>query len=138
TLMLELLLTRIFSVTLWYHLAFIAISIAMFGMTLGAMLVYLLRRRFTPQRTGSNLTWSAAAFGSASVISVLVNLRVRLSGDPWAATSASALLALSLAYVVAAVPFVFSGITVSIALTQFPGQVGRLYAADLAGAALGC
>jgi hypothetical protein len=34
TLMLEVLLTRIFSVTLWYHLAFVAVSIAMFGMTL--------------------------------------------------------------------------------------------------------
>ena len=37
-----------------------------------------------------------------------------------------------------AVPFVFSGIAVTIALTRFPTQVGRLYAADLAGAALGC
>jgi len=36
------------------------------------------------------------------------------------------------------VPFVFSGIAVSVALTQFPRQVGRLYAADLLGAALGC
>ncbi len=31
TLMHEILLTRIFSVTMWYHFAFMAISIAMFG-----------------------------------------------------------------------------------------------------------
>ena len=30
------------------------------------------------------------------------------------------------------------GIAVTLALTRFPGQVGRLYAADLVGAALGC
>ena len=41
TLMLQILLTRIFSVTLWYHFAFMAVSIAMFGMTMGAILVYL-------------------------------------------------------------------------------------------------
>ena len=39
TLMYEILLTRIFSVTMGYHFAFMAISIAMFGMTLGAMLM---------------------------------------------------------------------------------------------------
>jgi len=39
TLMYEILLTRIFSVTMWYHFAFVAISVAMFGMTVGAILV---------------------------------------------------------------------------------------------------
>ena len=41
TLMYEVLLTRIFSVTMWYHFAFVAISVAMFGMTVGALVVYL-------------------------------------------------------------------------------------------------
>jgi hypothetical protein len=35
----QILLTRIFSVTMWYHFAFVAISIAMFGLTAGALLV---------------------------------------------------------------------------------------------------
>ncbi len=78
TLMLELLLTRIFSVTLWYHLAFIAISLAMFGMTLGAMLVYLRRKRFGPQHAWFNLTWSTAAFSTTSVLSVVLILRIPL------------------------------------------------------------
>ena len=33
TVMFEVLLTRVFSLTMWYHFAFMAISIAMFGMT---------------------------------------------------------------------------------------------------------
>src|SRR3954468_5323234 len=36
---LELLLTRIFSVTMWYHFAFMAISLAMFGLAAGAVFV---------------------------------------------------------------------------------------------------
>ena len=50
TLMYEILLTRIFSVTMLYHFAFVALSVAMFGMTVGALLVYLLPRLFTPAR----------------------------------------------------------------------------------------
>src|SRR5918995_6249116 len=46
TLMLEIALTRIFSVTMWYHFAFVAISVALFGMTAGALIVHLFPRRF--------------------------------------------------------------------------------------------
>ena len=43
----------------------------------------------------------------------------------------------ALTYLVISVPFIFSGITVSLVLTRFPQQVSRLYAVDLVGAALG-
>jgi hypothetical protein len=38
TLMLQIIETRIISVVSWYHLAFFVISIAMFGLTAGAVL----------------------------------------------------------------------------------------------------
>ncbi len=41
----EILLTRIFSVVMWYHFASMAIAIAMFGLSVGGLLPYLLRRR---------------------------------------------------------------------------------------------
>ena len=44
-LQLELFLTRIFSVTMWYHFAFMAISLAMFGLAAGAVLVEMHARR---------------------------------------------------------------------------------------------
>ena len=50
-LMHEILLTRIFSVTLWYHFAFVAISVAMFGMTVGAVKKHLARARARLRRT---------------------------------------------------------------------------------------
>jgi hypothetical protein len=40
TLMLQIIETRIISVISWYHLAFFVISIAMFGLTAGAVFVY--------------------------------------------------------------------------------------------------
>ena len=46
TLMYEIMLTRIFSVTMWYHFAFVAVSVALFGMTLGALIVHLWPRWF--------------------------------------------------------------------------------------------
>ena len=41
TLLLELALTRIFSVVFYYHFAFLAISIALFGLGVGGVLSYL-------------------------------------------------------------------------------------------------
>ena len=133
TLMLEILLTRIFSVTMWYHFAFMAISIAMFGMTVGALVVY---RR--PARAGENVTdrlaSSTLAYAVTIVAGFLVYLRIPFIGD--ASPKSIALLAAS--YLVIAVPFVWSGISVALVLSTFPKHVGGLYAADLLGAALGC
>ena len=41
TLMLEVLDTRLLSVLTWYHLSFLAVSVAMLGMAAGAVLVFV-------------------------------------------------------------------------------------------------
>src|SRR5262250_3385810 len=41
TLMYEVILTRLLSVVSWYYLAFVSVSMAMFGMTAGALFVHL-------------------------------------------------------------------------------------------------
>jgi hypothetical protein len=137
TLMYEILLTRIFSVTMWYHFAFMAISVAMFGMTVGALLVYIFPAFFTPQRAERHLALSSLLFAAAIIISFLTHLAVPVFVDRNLLTL-SGLYALTLTYVSLSLPFIFSGIAVSLALTQFPRNISRLYAADLAGAALGC
>src|SRR5206468_3931036 len=43
-----------------------------------------------------------------------------------------------LAFTLIAVPFLFGGVVVCVALTRFPAFTGKLYAADLAGSAAGC
>lgn len=134
TLMYEILLTRIFSVTMLYHFAFVAISVAMFGMTVGALIVYLFPRVFRAETAHRDLAVSAALFSPLILLSFLTQLSVPFRIHP----SIVAIYAIVFTYAVIAVPFVAGGIAVSVALTRFPSRVSRLYAADLAGAALGC
>ncbi len=136
TLMYEVLLTRIFSVTMYYHFAFVAVSVALFGMTLGAVLVYLLPRLFQPQRVQRQMAINSLLFGITVILTFITHLKLEYKslGEPKTANPFS----LAGTYVLISIPFIFSGISVCLALTRFTRQVSRLYAADLAGAALGC
>jgi hypothetical protein len=134
TLMYEILLTRIFSVTMWYHFAFVAVSVAMFGMTVGAILVYLFPKYFQSDKAQYHLALSALWFSITIVFSFLTHLSI-----PFAIhKSLAGIYTIGLTYFVISIPFVFSGVCVCIALTKFPDQISKLYAADLAGAAVGC
>ena len=133
TLMYEVLLTRIFSVTMMYHFAFVAISVALFGMTVGALIVYLLPDRFPPEKTNERLIVFSFLFSVSIVLSFLTQLSVPFIAR-W---SLAGVYSATLIYLVTAIPFIFSGVCVCLALTRFPGQISRLYAADLVGAAVG-
>ena len=134
TLTYEILLTRIFSVTMLYHFAFVALSLAMFGMTVGALVVYLLPSLFPTNQLRERLALIAVLFPVTLVLSFLTQLSIPFRLHP----SIVAVYAIGFTYAVIAVPFVVSGIAVCLVLTRFPRDVSRLYAADLAGAALGC
>jgi hypothetical protein len=134
TLMYEILLTRIFSVTMWYHFAFVAISVAMFGMTVGALIVYLKPAWFPAERVRRQLAVGSVIFPVLVVASFLTQLSIPFRVHP----SIVAIWAIVLTYAVIAAPFVLSGVIVALTLTRFPRDVGRLYAFDLIGAALGC
>lgn len=133
TLMYEILLTRIFSVTMWYHFAFMAISIALFGMTVGAIVVYMFPRYFVQDRVKYHLALSSFLFSSFIVVSFLIHIAIPFGVfGSWLG-----IFFMTFTYVVISIPFIFSGICIALALTKFPKQVSRLYAADLAGAAIG-
>ncbi len=134
TLTYEILLTRIFSVTMLYHFAFVALSLAMFGMTVGALIVYLLPSFFPTNRLHDRWALFAVLFPVALVLSFLTQLSIPFRVHP----SVVALYAIGFTYAVIAVPFILSGIVICLVLTGFAPKVSRLYAADLAGAALGC
>jgi hypothetical protein len=134
TLMLEIALTRIFSVTMWYHFAFVAISVALFGMTVGALIVHL-RPRWFPDAGVSRQLWIfALLFGVTVAVCSAIQLAIPFT--PRATVGGIASVAGTC--LVISVPFVFSGIVVCLALTRFPRRVNRLYAVDLVGAGLGC
>jgi hypothetical protein len=134
TLMYEVILTRLLSVVSWYYLAFVSVSMAMFGMTAGALFVHLrpdvFAEKLIPRRTYQATL--AAAISMPVVLLTMLAIPLDLS------------LALQTAYsfllfsTVIAVPFFFSGIAVCISLTRAPFPMGRIYFTDLAGAALGC
>ena len=133
-LMFEILTTRIFSVTLWYHFAFMAISIALFGLTAGAVLVYLAPRLFPADRTHDRMSLFALLFAAAMIGSIVLHLRL----PPPSLESWKGVGRLSTTYILLALPFIFGGVCICLALTRFPERISRLYAADLAGAAAGC
>jgi hypothetical protein len=134
TLMYEIGLTRIFSVTMWYHFAFVAISVALFGMTLGALLVHLLPQRFPAAGVKTQLWVASLLFAVSLAVCFAVQLSIPFTPELTPGGVASVVGTC----LVISVPFTFSGVVVCLALTRFPRRVNRLYAADLVGAALGC
>src|SRR5437763_10746612 len=83
-LMIELALTRIFSVTMYYHFAFLAISIALFGLSASGVYVYLARQRLLNRADDRALAAHALLFAVITVVSLaaLVRLRVGLNYSP--------------------------------------------------------
>ena len=130
----QILQTRILSVIAWYYMAFFAISVAMLGMTVGAVWVYLRRERFQSVPlpvTLSNFSLMAAVAMPASVI-------VQFCLITSLAFSLATLVSWGLLLTAMAVPYVFSGVVVSLALTRSPFPRGQVYGVDLLGAASGC
>ena len=128
----ELLLTRIFSVTMWYHFAFMAVSVAVFGMTVGAIAVYLTPTLFTRDSTNRMLGINTILFSVTCVLSLWLHF-LMLEQKSLDMSSI-----MQITYLVIAVPFFFSGVSVCLVLTRFAKQVTQLYAIDLLGAAAGC
>ena len=60
-LMTELALTRIFSVVMYYHFAFLAISIALFGLSASGVFAFLMRDRWLDVPTGRLLAAQSLA-----------------------------------------------------------------------------
>ncbi len=127
TLILELSLTRIFSVVFYYHFAFLAISIALFGLGVGGILSYVIaewKGNFYAK------LGTLAALDSGAVLLALVFIITR-SGELSNAT-------LALIYLVSALPFLFSGAIVSLVVSETIARVDRVYFFDLLGASGGC
>ena len=131
---LEVTLTRLLSVATWYHLAFFAIATAMLGMTAGATVVYLNPKRFAPERLHESLAAACLRFTVVVPVALVLLCLVPLTMT----VSLMTVCAMLVATVACAVPFYYAGIAITLLLTKYPLPIGRLYAADLAGASFGC
>jgi spermidine synthase len=134
TLMLEILLTRITSVIAWYHLAFFVISLAMLGMTAGAVVVFMFPAAFEQERIPERLAQSALAFAATTPIALGLAMAIPLLPID-DLMDFFALLAYG---GVVAVPFCLGGICLTLALTRAGLPASTAYGVDLVGAALGC
>ncbi len=134
SLLLELALTRLFSVVLFYHFAFLAISIALLGLGAGGVFSYLLRARlarFSLRGLGTTLS----IFNALAIVGVL---EVVLHTPVGLELARRNFLRLTIIYLASAVPFFFTGVLFSTLFAREHRRAATLYGADLAGGALAC
>jgi len=133
-LLLELSLTRLFSVVLFYHFAFLAISIALLGLGAGGVLAYLAKNWLWRFQTRSllGIVSTVDAVVVLLVLEVVLHVPVSLeltTGNFWRLTAI---------YLASAVPFFFTGLEFAVLYAREAAEVSNLYGADLAGGALAC
>lgn len=133
-LVLELSLTRLFSVILFYHFAFLAISIALLGLGAGGVAAYLRRERLARYSTRE----LGAACSIASAIAIVVALEIVLHVPVSLELSGANFLRLTVIYLVSAVPFFLTGLLCSAVYARETPRIPLIYAADLGGGALAC
>jgi hypothetical protein len=126
TLLLELSLTRIFSVVFFYHFAFLAISIALFGLGAGAVFSYVVAN------------WRGNIYFKLGTLAVLNSIAVLLSLVFLLTRKDLDNFTLATVFFASALPFFFSGAIVSMAVAEGIQRVDRVYFFDLLGAAAGC
>ena len=142
TILFELALTRIFSIILWYDYAFMAISVAFFGLGVGSLLVHMqkdygeqrgagmLRRLISvPPMNPAAVTKKIVQYSVAYAISVPVFIFAitQIPPDP---------SFVYLFYLASSVPFFFVGSIMALIFFAMPKKISKLYFADLVGAAL--
>ncbi len=132
---LEILQMRIFAFSLWHHLAFLVISIAILGF--GAAGALLGASRLLREASFStSLAWAALLFAPASLAGPFF-----LAGHPldiFGPIAKEDLGWVFLYYVLFLLPYFFAGYVISLAFSRRPDRVGRLYFANMVGSGLGC
>lgn len=136
---LEISLSRIFSVTMWYHFAFLVISLALLGSGAAGVWIYALPRLFPREKNEQRLVVLAALFALAVVVAFILYWQIPFSVDQirkqmtWDEAAALALIYLDLT-----VPFLFAGACLALAISRYTEITSRVYFADLFGASVGC
>lgn len=130
-LMLEATLTRLFSAVLWYHFAFLIISLALLGIGISSICIYAFPKKFLKESLQKQLTLFSIFFS----ISIFIMLLVLLNAGREVNISWSHLI---LVLGITTLPFFFGGICISLALFHLARQISKLYFYDLIGGSLAC
>src|SRR5919197_3406044 len=124
-LLFELTLTRLFSIVLWYDYAFMAISVAFFGLGVGALLVHILKGKLIHEKLPTKILQSTVAFAISVPIFLFLIGHVIPSSTAY----------LYMFYLASSIPFFFAGISMALIYLAMPREISKLYFVDLIGAA---
>jgi hypothetical protein len=134
SLLLELALTRLFSVVLFYHFAFFAISVALLGLGSGGVFAHVRRPwlgKFETRRLGAWLCLLNSILILAAVEVVLhTPVSLEVTGRNFGK--------LTIIYLAAALPFFLTGLLFSVLFARSSEAISVLYGADLLGGAGAC
>jgi hypothetical protein len=137
TLLLELTLTRVLSVSLWYHFGFLVISTALLGF--GASGVTLALWSGLRERKNLDLGLGVCALAFAVCVVFSFWLMQRIPFDPFSvAVDHRQFYFMPIYFLLVALPFFCSGLAISLLLTRGSTEINRLYGYDLLGAGSGC
>jgi len=136
TLTFEITLTRLYSVSQFYHFAFMIVSIALLGTgASGTMLAIV--PTWIKKTTNWLIAW-LALFTGASVLGAYLITNWLPFDSFMIAFDLRQVFVLILHYVALSLPFFFCGLVVGLILSSQPDRVGKTYAANLSGSASGC
>ena len=130
---LQILQTRIFSFTLWHHLAYMVITVALMGM--GASGTWLAIKRKKPEKPFRFLSISSILFSVSSLISLAIAVRIPL--DTYMNDKVLQLGYIFLYYMLLVFPYFFAGVTISFMFSYIREKINIYYLANLTGSAIG-
>jgi spermidine synthase len=125
-LVLQVTLTRIFSITLFYHYAFMAVSVALFGWGLGGTVLHFFKQKFHTLKLD---------------IALVVLLVYSLFMPIYLFTIRQFQVLpnyINLCYVISLIPFFLAGTSLAFFYSEHAETANKLYLADLAGASFAC
>jgi hypothetical protein len=125
--------SRLLSLLLSYHFVFALVSLAMLGLGLGGVIARFAFARHLAPRHSLGVLAGANAVAAMAILAGLVVV-LRIADQPWIGEPAGMLIVLGILLV----PLVCAGVAFAQLFRSFGAISGRVYGADLAGAAAGC
>jgi hypothetical protein len=139
--LLEIVITRLFSAMMFYHFTFLAVALALFGIAASGVYVFVAGERFAGDLRGE-MAKSTRRFAAGALVAVAyamanpMDIIIVTGSNAIPAFTSRQAWQLMFLVGITAIPFFYAGMVVSLALTYLRADTNRVYAWDLAGAAL--
>jgi spermine/spermidine synthase len=124
-LLFELTLTRMYSIILWYNYAFMAISVAFFGLGIGALIIHVSKHKIKQESLPIKIIQSTIALAISLPLFLLTVGHLIPPNVSF----------IYLFFLVSSIPFFFAGVSMALIYLAMPSEISKLYFVDLAGGA---